>query len=502
MDMLLISVTTWHTPSVESYMKDKQLEADCWRTALATRAAFVVDADDYFRAGRLAMLAAKRRIMLIGWDFDARIDLGGEGEGPNELGEFILWLVKRRPELEIFLLRWDIGALRTLFRGTTILTLLRWMWHGRIHTKLDSAHPTGSSHHQKIVVVDDCFAFCGGIDMTSNRWDTREHLDKDSRRRSPGGALYSPWHDTTMALQGPVAAALGELARKRWEVAGGHRLAPVSGASECWPANLKSDFEKVSVGISRSMPAHKAQQSVLEIERRYLSLIRRARHFVYAESQYFASRRIAEAIAHRLAEEDCPEFVLVNPVTSHGWLEPIAMDTARARLFEALRRLDRHKRLRLYHPVTSAGEPVYVHAKLLIVDDEVLHAGSSNMNNRSLRLDTECDVTIDATAQGNAGARESIERIRSGLMAEHLGVPVAQVAAIFASKRSLIETIETLQSKGRTLRAYETPDLHEVEKWLADNEVLDPHGPAEMFENLTKDGLLRGIKGLLRSRHL
>jgi hypothetical protein len=62
--------------------------------------------------------------------------------------------VKRRPELDIYLLRWDMGALRSLFRGTTILTLARWMLHKRIHTKLDGHHPTGASHHQKIVVID------------------------------------------------------------------------------------------------------------------------------------------------------------------------------------------------------------------------------------------------------------------------------------------------------------------------------------------------------------
>lgn len=345
------------------------METNSWRVADATRASLIVDADDYFRAGRLAMLAARRRIMLIGWDFDARIRLGraSELEGPEKLGNFILWLVKRRPELEIYLLRWDFGALRTLFRGTTIFTLIRWMWHGQIHTRLDAAHPTGASHHQKIVVIDDCFAFCGGIDMTSNRWDTRAHRDHEPRRRSPGGKPYAPWHDAATALQGPVAAALGELARDRWLGAGGQRLQPVTATTECWPSNLASDFDNVRVAIARSMPAYRDRPPILEIERTYLGLIARARRFVYAESQYFSARRMAEAIARRLQEVDGPEVVLVNPVSSHGWLEPIAMDTARARLFVALRGLDRHGRLRLYHPVTARGQPIYVHAKLMVV---------------------------------------------------------------------------------------------------------------------------------------
>jgi phosphatidylserine/phosphatidylglycerophosphate/cardiolipin synthase-like enzyme len=472
------------------------VETNSWRLAGARRASLIVDADDYFRAARLAMLAAERRIMLIGWDFDARIHLGRESkaEGPERLGEFVLWLVKRRPDLEIFLLRWDLGAIRTLFRGTTIITLMKWMWHDRIHTRLDAAHPTGSAHHQKIVVIDDCFAFCGGIDMTSNRWDTREHRDDEARRRSPGGAPYAPWHDATMALQGPVAATLGELARERWEGAGGQRLEPVPVATECWPASLPTEFEKVRVAVSRSMPAHRERKPVLEIEGVFLSLIARARRFIYGESQYFASRRIAEAIAHRLEEAEGPEVVLVNPASSHGWLEPIAMDTARARLFEALRRLDRGGRLRMYHPVTAAGGPIYVHAKLMIVDDEVLHVGSSNMNNRSMRLDTECDVTIDAALEGNTQATRAIARIRSSLLAEHLGVTQERVADVFSETGSLIETVESLRSDGRSLQPYQVPNLHEVEKWLADNEVLDPDGPAEMFEVLTQGKLLRGLR--------
>ena len=170
------------------------------------------------------------------------------------------------------------------------------------------------------------------------------------------------------------------------------------------------------------------------------------------------------------------------------------MDTARARLFEALRRLDRYGRLRLYHPVTSTGQAIYVHAKLMIVDDEVLHVGSSNLNNRSMRLDTECDVTIDASLDGNDHAAASIAQLRSTLLAEHLGVTPQRIADVFATTGSLIETVEVLRAPGRSLQAYQVPNLHEVEKWLADNEVLDPNGPSEMFEKLTQGRLLRGLR--------
>ncbi len=461
--------------------------------ALADRAAVIVDADDYFRVARAAMLAAEHRIMLIGWDFDARIRLGrGErtDDAPAELGAFILHLVKRRPSLQIYLLRWDLGAVSTLFRGTTIFTLLRWMKHKRIHTKLDGAHPTGASHHQKIVVLDDCLAFCGGIDMTTDRWDTRHHRDEEPDRTRPSGKPHPPWHDATTALQGEAAAALGELSRHRWHAAGGHALEPVPAAKPCWPAMLEPQFRDVDIGIARSRPEIPGTPAAIEVEALYLELIARAKRFIYAESQYFASRRIAEAMARRLAEPDGPEIVLVNPVTAQGWLEVAAMDTARARLHGALQRADKHGRFRLYHPFTAGGTAIYVHAKIMIVDDEVLRVGSSNMNNRSLRLDTECDVALDAARNPTIG--QEIRAIRLGLLAEHLGSTPELVAARQEQTGSLVATVEALRGPGRSLRPYEEPDLNAVETWLADNEVLDPEGPDEMFESMTRRGLFRG----------
>jgi phosphatidylserine/phosphatidylglycerophosphate/cardiolipin synthase-like enzyme len=468
---------------------------NCWRIARADRATVIVDADDYFRAARAAMLAARHRIMLVGWDFDARIRLGqadGSDDAPERLGDFILWLVKRRPTLEVFLLRWDLGAVNTLFHGTTIFTLARWMWHKRIRAKLDSTHPAGASHHQKIVVLDDSLAFCGGIDMTSDRWDTRAHRDNDPGRRRPSGKPYKPWHDATTALEGEAAQAIAAVARDRWRAAGGGTLEPVRTCTDCWPKGLPTQFEKVDVAIARTYPLMADATPVHEIERLYLDLIASAQRFIYAESQYFASRRIAEAIARRLAEPDGPEIVLVNPVTAQGWLEPVAMDTARARLHEALRRADTHGRFRLYHPYTAGGEPIYVHAKIMIVDDRVLRVGSSNMNNRSLRLDTECDVAIDAGAPADPEISGRICRFRDTLLSEHLGVPDGEVAKRMEAEGSLIRAIESLRGPGRSLRPYEEPDLNAVEKWLADNEVLDPEGPEEMFESLSRRGLFRG----------
>lgn len=461
---------------------------NCWRVERAKRATMIVDADDYFKAARAAMLKARKQVFLVGWDFDARIRLSGDAgsDGPEEIGAFLSWLVQRTPGLEVYILRWDTGAIKTLFHARTLARIAKWIRDPQIHLRLDSHHPPAGSHHQKVVVIDDCLAFCGGIDMTVDRWDTRDHADDDPRRLEPNGKSYGPWHDATTMLQGPVARALGEMCRTRWEVAGGEKLEAVAGDRDCWPDHVQPDFTDVEVGIALTIPEMADQQPRHEIEQLYVDLINRARRWVYAESQYFASRKVAEAIAKRLTEPDGPEFVIVHPDSAQGWLEPIAMDSARARLVEALHERDPHGRLRLYHPFTAGGEPIYVHAKVTVIDDDVLRVGSSNFNNRSLRLDTECDVVIDAGRPAYAGQSQRIADIRDSLLAEHLDTDCDTIKATLAETGSLIQTIEHLRGDGRSLRPYEVPDLDSVRAWLADNKILDPEGPGEMFEPLSK----------------
>lgn len=470
---------------------------NCWRIEEAGKVRLIVDAADYFATVRQAMMQAEKRILLIGWDFDARVRIGPAWHPqriPSTIGRFVLWLVRRKPELEVYLLRWDFGALKALFRGTTPITVARWALNKRIHVKLDGVHPFGASHHQKVVVIDDSLAFCGGIDITGHRWDTRAHEDDDPRRVGPHGEAYQPWHDATMALTGPAARAMDELARDRWRYAGGGNLPALNAERSIWPEGLEPHFTNVKVAISRTHPEYGDHPEVHEIETLYLDMIARAQRTVYVEGQYFASGLIAEAIARRLQEPDGPEFVLVTPREAHGWLEQVAMDTARSRLFEAVKQYDKFDRFRIYMPFTAKGEAIYVHAKIMIIDDELFRQGSSNLNNRSLRLDTECDVTLDATLSGNEHIRPQITALRDDLVAEHLGVEPAEITNAWQETGSLIQAVERLRGGGRSLHVYEPPPLTLGGKFVAENQLLDPEGPGAAFEPLTKRNLFRRLR--------
>ncbi len=479
---------------------------NCWRIERADRAALIVDAADYFRLARKAMLAAEKQILLIGWDFDTRIlldvadkkDVADDG-APAALGAFISWMARHRPQVSVQILRWDWGATKLLARGSTVFRLLNWARTPQVHFKLDAAHPAGASHHQKIVVIDDKLAFCGGIDMTATRWDTREHRDHDKRRRRPTtGRHYRPWHDATMAIDGAAAAALGALARERWTTAGGDPLPTPDAGGDPWPDGLEPHFRDVEVAIARTRGEHKEWPEIREIEALFVDMIARTRRYLYAENQFFASRVIAEAIAKRLAEPDGPEFVIVNPKTVEGWVEEEVMTPARTKLMQALQKADTNGRLRIYSPVTKDGCEIYVHSKITIVDGEMLRVGSANLNNRSMGLDSECDVLIDGSRATNEGSSEHIGGILCDLLGEHLGVAAKEVEANFAASGSLVRTVEELRGRGRTLVPIEIEEPNPLESAIAEREALDPEGAGEYFEPLSRGGLLSRLRGLVR----
>ena len=471
-----------------------------WRYAKASRAHVIVDGAEYFRWMREAMLAAEQRILLIGWDFDTRIRFGHSEEGerrrrrdpPDRLAEFIPWLIRRRPRLEVRLLKWNIGALKMVFRGRMMIHLLRWWLNPAIDFKFDSAHPVGCSHHQKIVVIDDQFAVCGGIDMTGERWDTPKHRENDPRRTGPTGKPHGPWHDATMALEGEVAAVLGEYGRERWQQAGGKPLEPCPRREGSpWPDGLEAEYRDVAVGLARTRSQYEQVVETREVEALFLEQIARAKRFIYAESQYFASRIIAEAIGERLSQPDPPEIVLVNPESADGWLEQTAMDGARIRLLNAIRERDHARRFSIWCPYAACGTPIYVHAKVLIVDDEVVRVGSANFNNRSMGLDSEFDVFIDATRAGNEAAGPEIATLRHRLLAEHTGQTPEAISELLERHGSMAAMLDALPQDGKRLTRFRPRELTEAECAIADNEALDPERPEEMLSFYKRGGLFR-----------
>jgi phosphatidylserine/phosphatidylglycerophosphate/cardiolipin synthase-like enzyme len=304
-----------------------------------------------------------------------------------------------------------------------------------------------------------------------------------------------------MLVEGDAAAALAVLSRARWELAGGDPLDPCpADAASPWPEFLKAEYQYVEMGIARTRAEYEGVWEIREIQHLFLEQIAKAKKFIYAENQYFASPKIADAIAKRMSEADPPEIIIVGPEKADGWLEQKAMDSARAQLVRSIGEHDKQGRFSLYFPKTKGGDAIYVHAKLMIVDDRILRIGSANMNNRSLGLDSECDIFIDCDRPGNESACANIKALRATLIAEHSGLPAERVTQMLDSGRSMREIIEGAGSDGRRLERLDIPELDDAEKAIADNAVLDPENPDEMFEPFSSPGLFARVRHLRKPR--
>jgi phosphatidylserine/phosphatidylglycerophosphate/cardiolipin synthase-like enzyme len=472
-----------------------------WRLEPARRVALLIDGSAYFHAMKAAMRRAQRSILLLGWDLDPHVRLEPDrdaGDPHDRLADFFEQLLAVRPGLEIHVLIWDMAWAYAAQRRHGPQTADRRLPNHRLHYRLDGQHPRGASHHQKVLVVDDAVAFCGGSDFTRNRWDTPEHRPEDARRRTAEGELYGPRHDVMMAVDGAAAAALGDLARERWCRATSLRVAPTRDAGDPWPENLAPDLEDVQVGIARTEPAWRGRPDVREIEALYLRAIAGARRWIYLENQYFTSPVVGDALAARLAEVGGPEVVVVCPAQSGGRGDRLAMDHARNALIGRLQAADRHGRFRCFAALAAEDLAITIHSKIMVVDDWLLRVGSANLNNRSLGFDTECDLAIEAK-QGDATTRRAIRRQLERLAAEHVAASPHELGALLERTCSLVASLEVLNPHaGRRLRAFDIPEPGVLDRFFGWTHLLDPLGARDNWRPWKRAGLLRHGGGTTR----
>lgn len=460
---------------------------NCWRIEHAPRFSMLVDADAYFRAVRTAIRNARHSIFILSWDIDSRTWLVPEGANdgyPEPLGDFLHEVVAARHGLHAYVLNWDFAMLYALEREWLPVYKLDWRTHRRLAFRMDGKHPIGGSHHQKVVVIDDSVAFVGGLDLTRARWDTPAHAAEEPLRCDSDGKPHAPFHDVQAMVDGPVARALGELARVRWQRATSHIAVKVcdNGQHDPWPAHVTPDLTDVDVAISRTEPVFNGDSGVHEVRQLHLDAIAAARRHLFFENQYFTSGMIADALADRLDEPDGPEVMIISPRTQSGWLEEATMGVLRARVHRRLKVADHYDRYRMYCPHLPGlnGQCLNVHSKVFAVDDELFSVGSSNLSSRSMALDTECNLTIEA--RGNERIRNAIAYMRSRLLAEHLGTRPQAVDAEMRRCGSLHQTVAALGRPERSLHVLDPVITPEFDALIPEQAIFDPEKPIDPDE--------------------
>jgi len=351
--------------------------------------------------------AARSHVHVAGWTFTPGLLLG---DGGPILGELLADTAERVP---VRVLAWA-GAPVPLFhpdRGEVRSMRDELVGGSRIEARLDAKERPMHCHHEKLVVVDDCVAFVGGIDLTSF---AGKRLD-DSHHR-PRGSMG--WHDACLRLEGPVVADVAEHFRLRWRETGG--------TVDDTPAGGAPHGAGVEAQLVRTVPEHiydglpKGEFTILES---YLRALREAERLVYLESQFLWSSEVVSILAEKLRRppSDAFRLVVLLPARPNN-----GADDTRGQLgvlvdadHESGDATSRFLACTLYQP-GRGGRSVYVHAKIGIIDDRWLTVGSANLNEHSFFNDTEVNVVVRDEELARAA------RLR--LWSEHLERPADEIA--------------------------------------------------------------------------
>lgn len=458
-----------------------QVGRNCWRIEPARRLAFLVDGEACFAAMHAAMLRARHSIHILAWDIDSRVELvrPQSDRVPAALGELFDFLLRRQPDLRVRILDWDYAMLYALEREWLPRQRFARRHHRRLAFRLDASHPFGASHHQKLVLIDDAVAFVGGFDLARSRWDTTAHQPDAARRRDADGTTYPPFHDVHAIVDHDTARALGELFRARWLHASGEALEPASADNDPWPTGLEPDATHLPIGIARTAPAWDEHPPITEVRDLLLDAIRAARKSIFSETQYFTAESIGSALTARLREPHGPEFVSITSRTQCGWLEETTMGVLRARLHASLKQADVHGRYRSWYPhLPGLGDAcLNVHSKVFAIDDRLLTFGSANLSNRSMGLDTECNLVIDAG--DDPRLRAVVASLRNRLLAEHLDKGENEVAAAIAARGGLVAAVESLRGDARSLRPLHLDIDPALDALISERAIFDAEHPID-----------------------
>ena len=311
---------------------------------------------------------------------------------------------------------------------------------------LDMRVRTRGSHHQKLVVLRHAgrpqrdVAYVGGIDLCHGRRDDRTHGGDE--QPCPLGGAYGPrppWHDVQIAIQGPAVADVETVFRERWEDPApltrnplrrwrDRVLRPIEPPPCPVPLPDPARCGTDAVQVLRTYPYRRrgysfAPSGERSIARAYRKALDQARRLVYLEDQYLWSPHVVGCFAEALAAQPGLRLIAVVPqfpVTGKGQAvtgSAVAPELlARARSLDLLQRLG-GDRVGVYSVENQAGTPVYVHAKVCVVDDTWAAIGSANINRRSWTYDTELSCAVMGQAPGG---HRFAQDLRLDLAREHL----------------------------------------------------------------------------------
>jgi phosphatidylserine/phosphatidylglycerophosphate/cardiolipin synthase-like enzyme len=369
----------------------------------------IFEAGPYYERVSSLLEAAQHYAIFVGWQIDSRLRLTPQ----ESFKQKILRLVEQKPDFHFYFLVWDHAYFYVFERES---------WQGRVwdelhphvHFVFDNRHPFGGSHHEKVCIIDGTTAFCGGIDLCDDRWDSPQHLFSDPRRSLKGTReKHGPYHDIAVQVTGPVCGQIQTHVRSRWEAISNIPFPAL-------PPRLKSvrpAKRPLSVYLSRTqldIDGGGKKPITREIEFLFRDLIRKAEKRIILEGQYYWSPEINELLISKLIEKTGLPFEIVLILSD---TRSLRLWTRKMTQFELslLKKLQETARItggklifgspyvfpsdqeKIDNPFLEP-KPVYIHSKVIVVDDQFLSIGSANLATRAMRLDTEINLTLEANS--------------------------------------------------------------------------------------------------------
>jgi phosphatidylserine/phosphatidylglycerophosphate/cardiolipin synthase-like enzyme len=352
-----------------------------------------------------ALSSAQRFVHMTDWHLEPAFQMDRTRHG-SAIGALLAELAER---IDVRVLVWSGAPLPAFHpsRKEVAAALENLVRDTKIQARADPREHPFHCHHEKTIVIDGELAFVGGIDLTDSagdRYDAQAH----TARRSIG------WHDVATRLRGPAVADVNDHFRMRWRELTGEELPATPSPPPAGDTTVQV-VRTVAESMYDAVP-----HGDFRIFESYARALRSAQELIYIENQFLWSPELVGIIADKLRHPPTPDFrvVILLPGRANNGQEDtrgqvgvlIAADDGERMLAATIRALT---------PSAVRTDPVYVHAKVMVVDDRWLIVGSANINAHSLFNDTEmCVVTDDAEL-----ARET--RVR--LWAEHLEMDEAEV---------------------------------------------------------------------------
>lgn len=418
------------------------------------RVAVLIHGATYFEKlyRELCDLQAGDSVQFTDWEGDPNQWLTGPG---TEVGKVLAELAARGVKVRGLL--WRSHPRRAHFSEGQNARLVREVNEAGGQLLLDERVLRGGSHHQKLVLLrraassENDVAFIGGIDLALGRRDDSRHEgDPNAVVMNPLYGPRPPWHDIQLEVRGPAVGDLALTFRERWEDPRPldnrnplRALLRVRNREPRHPAPLPPlppdppPDGPSSVQVVRTYPARRqgypfAPQGERSVARAYLKALGRARRLVYFEDQYLWSYRAAEALASALVAWPELQVIIVVPRFAErgGKVSARSENIGQMKALELLREAG-GERVEVYDLENLQGTPIYVHAKICIIDDVWLQVGSDNLNRRSWTHDSELScIVVDSTLDQRQpadpgglgdGARVLPRETRLALWREHLG---------------------------------------------------------------------------------